>query len=266
MTPANKPPLAQDPDAKLHPFMFRLDLLQNDRVRYANQPIAVVIAKTLEAATEGAALLAPRYETEPARVGLDSDRELRSASGGRRQSGRGAARRRRGGPRGGVQAHRRDLRDAAAISQRDGAARDRRGMGRRHAVDRYAEPGSRHGAGTRRRTVRHSAGEHPYPQPLPGRRLRFEGLHLRASGARHHGGPAGRQAGQAGAASRADVRPGRPSRADPADAAHGHRPRWRADGDRPSHEDGIQHVRRLLRAGLGHLAHAVCQPRHRHVA
>ncbi len=72
MTQANKPPLALDPDAKLHPFMFRLDLLQNDRVRYANQPIAVVIAETLEAATEGAALLSPRYEREPARVGLDA--------------------------------------------------------------------------------------------------------------------------------------------------------------------------------------------------
>src|SRR6266478_10179455 len=47
MTPANRPPLAQDPDAKTSPFMFRLDLLQNDKVRYANQPIAVVIAKTL---------------------------------------------------------------------------------------------------------------------------------------------------------------------------------------------------------------------------
>ncbi|MGA9867738.1 MAG: xanthine dehydrogenase family protein molybdopterin-binding subunit [Acetobacteraceae bacterium] len=73
MTPDNKPELALDPDAKLHPFMFRLDLLQNDRVRYANQPIAVVIATTLEAATEGAALLSPRYETAPARSGLDSD-------------------------------------------------------------------------------------------------------------------------------------------------------------------------------------------------
>src|SRR5260370_16739095 len=31
-----------------------------------------VIAKTLEAATEGASLLAPRYEVEPARVGLDA--------------------------------------------------------------------------------------------------------------------------------------------------------------------------------------------------
>ncbi|HLW92949.1 MAG TPA: xanthine dehydrogenase family protein molybdopterin-binding subunit [Roseiarcus sp.] len=72
MTPANRPPLAQDPDEKNNPFMFRLDLLQNDRVRYANQPIAVVIAESLEAATEGAALLAPQYEAEPARVGLDA--------------------------------------------------------------------------------------------------------------------------------------------------------------------------------------------------
>ncbi len=72
MTPANAPKLALDPDAKFHPFMFRLDLLQNDGVRYPNQPIAVVIAETLEAATEGAALLAPQYEAEPARTGLDS--------------------------------------------------------------------------------------------------------------------------------------------------------------------------------------------------
>jgi xanthine dehydrogenase YagR molybdenum-binding subunit len=72
MTPANKPALAQDPDEKTNPFMFRLDLLQSDRVRYPHQPLAVVIAKTLEAATEGAALLSPRYETEPTRVGLDA--------------------------------------------------------------------------------------------------------------------------------------------------------------------------------------------------
>jgi xanthine dehydrogenase YagR molybdenum-binding subunit len=73
MTPANRPPLAQDPDAKTQPFMFRLDLLQNDSVRYAGQSIALVIAETLEAATEGAALLAPRYEAEPVRVGLDGN-------------------------------------------------------------------------------------------------------------------------------------------------------------------------------------------------
>ena len=72
MTPANAPRLALDPDAKDNPFMFRLDLLQNDQVRYANQPVAVVVADTIEAATEGAALLAPQYEAEPARTGLDS--------------------------------------------------------------------------------------------------------------------------------------------------------------------------------------------------
>src|SRR5882757_11221535 len=46
LTPANRPPLAEDPDAKTNPFMFRLELLQNDEVRYANQSIAVVIAQT----------------------------------------------------------------------------------------------------------------------------------------------------------------------------------------------------------------------------
>ncbi|MDR3463223.1 MAG: xanthine dehydrogenase family protein molybdopterin-binding subunit [Beijerinckiaceae bacterium] len=73
MTPANAPKLAKSPDLKEHPFAWRLDLLQNDLVRYANQAIAVVIAESLEAAAEGAVLLAPRYEAEPARIGLDAD-------------------------------------------------------------------------------------------------------------------------------------------------------------------------------------------------
>jgi len=72
ITPANRPALSQDADEKPDPLTFRLDLLQSDRVRYAGQPIAVVIAETLEAATEGTSLLAPRYEVEPARVGLDA--------------------------------------------------------------------------------------------------------------------------------------------------------------------------------------------------
>ena len=71
MTPQNKPALAQHPDEKHDGFTFRLDLLQDDRVRYANQPVAVVIAETLEAATEGAALLDPAYEVETPAVGLD---------------------------------------------------------------------------------------------------------------------------------------------------------------------------------------------------
>jgi xanthine dehydrogenase YagR molybdenum-binding subunit len=72
MTSTHKPSLAQDPDEKSNPFMFRMELLQNNSVRYANQPIAVVIAETLEAATEGAALLAPKYETLVPCVGLDA--------------------------------------------------------------------------------------------------------------------------------------------------------------------------------------------------
>ncbi|WP_424136766.1 xanthine dehydrogenase family protein molybdopterin-binding subunit [Roseomonas chloroacetimidivorans] len=72
MTPANRPPLALHPDDKSVPFSFRMDLLQDDRVRYAGQPVAVVIAETLEAATEGAALLAPRCQAEPVEVTLDA--------------------------------------------------------------------------------------------------------------------------------------------------------------------------------------------------
>lgn len=71
LTPANRPPLAHDPDEKMPPFGFRVEVLQDDRVRYVNQPIALVIAETLEAATEGAALLKPRYEVESPRTGLD---------------------------------------------------------------------------------------------------------------------------------------------------------------------------------------------------
>jgi xanthine dehydrogenase YagR molybdenum-binding subunit len=82
MTSANRPPLAEDPDAKTNPFMFRLDLLQNDQVRYANQPIAVVIAETLEAATEAAALLSPQYQAQPVRVGLDADESFVPAAVG----------------------------------------------------------------------------------------------------------------------------------------------------------------------------------------
>lgn len=62
MTPQNRPPLQGDPEAKPNGFSFLVDVLQNDGVRYAGQPIALVVGETLEAATEGARLLAPRYE------------------------------------------------------------------------------------------------------------------------------------------------------------------------------------------------------------
>ena len=69
MTPANRPPLAHDPNEKLPPFGFRVEVLQDDTVRYVNQPIALVVGETLEAATEGALLLDPQYDIEDARTG-----------------------------------------------------------------------------------------------------------------------------------------------------------------------------------------------------
>src|ERR1700761_7417289 len=41
MTSANAPKLAKHPDQTDEMFAYKLDLLQDDRVRYANQPIAV---------------------------------------------------------------------------------------------------------------------------------------------------------------------------------------------------------------------------------
>ena len=72
LTPANRPPLFHDPDEKMPPFGFRVEVLQDDRVRYVHQPVALVVAESLEAAIEGAALLDPQYEVEPARTGMDT--------------------------------------------------------------------------------------------------------------------------------------------------------------------------------------------------
>ena len=72
MTPADKPAIFVNPDVHDQPFNFCFQALQDDKVRYAGQPIAVVIAETLEAATEGAALLAPVYESLPPRAHLDA--------------------------------------------------------------------------------------------------------------------------------------------------------------------------------------------------
>ena len=82
LTPANCPRLAHDPDVKMPFFGFRIDVLQNDAVRYVNQPIALVLAKTLESAIEGAALLNPQYAEEPARTGLDNGERFAAAAVG----------------------------------------------------------------------------------------------------------------------------------------------------------------------------------------
>ena len=51
ITPDNRPPLAGDPDSKNFMFAFRFEALQSHDVRYANQPIAMVLGETIEAAT-----------------------------------------------------------------------------------------------------------------------------------------------------------------------------------------------------------------------
>ncbi|APH71256.1 xanthine dehydrogenase family protein molybdopterin-binding subunit [Aquibium oceanicum] len=70
LTPSNRLTLSHDPNEKMPPFGFRVEVLQDDTVRYVNQPIALVVAETLEAAVEGAALLNPKYDAEPARTTL----------------------------------------------------------------------------------------------------------------------------------------------------------------------------------------------------
>lgn len=72
MTPRNAPKFAHDPNEKMPPFGFRLELLQDDTVRYAGQPIALVVAETLEAANEAARLLRPVYERDQARTDLSN--------------------------------------------------------------------------------------------------------------------------------------------------------------------------------------------------
>ncbi len=72
MTPQNAPRLPTSEDSKSSPTDFKLDLLQDDRVHYAFQPVAVVLGETLEAATYGAQLVRPDYAAEPPQMGLDA--------------------------------------------------------------------------------------------------------------------------------------------------------------------------------------------------
>ena len=259
MTSANRPPLAEDPDAKTNPFMFRLDLLQNDRVRYANQPIAVVIARTLEAATEGAALLAPRYEALPARVGLDADESFVPPAVGV------------GNP---SEMHRGDVKAGlAAASKRidaiyetpaqyhnamephaivvawdgDSLSIDTPSQGLAMAQGRIAglfgiAPDKIHIRSPYLGGGFGSKGLISGPQILGILAARLVGQPVKLVLRREHMyGPVGHRA---------------PTRQT---ASHRHRRRWPADRDRPSRQDGIEYIRRFLRTGRRRLAYAVRQ-------
>lgn len=80
-TPETRPALAGDPDEKPGRFDFRVDVLQSMRIRYAGQPIALVIARSLEAASEGARLLAPAYDAQPPVIGFDGEEFVNETTG-----------------------------------------------------------------------------------------------------------------------------------------------------------------------------------------
>ena len=69
LTPDNAPKLAQGGKAAVHPPAGRvLTLLQDDQVHYNNQPIAVVVAETLNQAIFAGSLIKVRYQAAPAKL------------------------------------------------------------------------------------------------------------------------------------------------------------------------------------------------------
>lgn len=69
MTPANAPKLPNGGRNAIHPPAGRnLQLLQDDQVHYNNQPIAYVVAESLEQAIYAASLIRVRYQSEPAKL------------------------------------------------------------------------------------------------------------------------------------------------------------------------------------------------------
>jgi len=71
MTHQNTPKLPEKPQGS-SPTSRKLNLLQDDRVLYSNQPIGVVIADTLENATGAAELIRVRYAAQPHNVVLEN--------------------------------------------------------------------------------------------------------------------------------------------------------------------------------------------------
>jgi xanthine dehydrogenase YagR molybdenum-binding subunit len=73
LTPANAPKLPQGGKAAIHPPAGRvLSLLQDDLVHYNNQPIAVVVAETLNEALYAASLVEVKYEQDSPRLNFEA--------------------------------------------------------------------------------------------------------------------------------------------------------------------------------------------------
>jgi xanthine dehydrogenase YagR molybdenum-binding subunit len=73
MTPFNAPRLPERGQAGVKPPAGRtLSLLQDERVHYDGQPIAVVVAETLEASRQGARLIQVEYDEETPKLDFDA--------------------------------------------------------------------------------------------------------------------------------------------------------------------------------------------------
>ena len=263
ITPANRPPLAGDPEAKEGLFAFRLEALQNDRVRYANQPIALVVAKTLEAATEGAALLKPRYEVEPARLGLDVERFVPKAVGvgsppsvahGDVEAGLSAAPLRIDATYETPSQYHNAMEPHAIVASWDG---DRLTLDTPNQAPHMARAAYAGFFGVPPENVLIRT---PFIGGGFGSKAILAGAAypVRACGA--HDGPAG----EAGADARPDVRAGRPSRRDAAATETWHGDRRPAHRGFSSCDRGDEQLRRIHRTVRRRLAHALCEPGHRH--
>ncbi len=220
------------------PFMFRMDALQNDRVRYANQPIALVIAESLEAATEGAVLLEPQYETDTARIGLDAGDSFVPPA-----VGMGAPAEVRKGdvdapasrlpPQPSTPPMRRQRSFTTPWSRMPSSpAWD----GERLSIDMPSQ-GLEFARGRAAGLLGIPPEQIHIRSPFLGGGFGGEGLRRRAAAARRSRREDDRTTGQAGAAPRPALRAIRPSSADAPAGAPGRSARRRADGDRPPRPD-----------------------------
>lgn len=70
LSPEQPPKLGGDPAQRQSPLEPMVHLLQNRRVDYFGQPVAVVVADTFERATHAAALVKVQYQAEKPKLGL----------------------------------------------------------------------------------------------------------------------------------------------------------------------------------------------------
>ena len=79
LSPDKPPKLAQDPSKKQKPQDRFVHVLQTRRVDYQHQPVALVIADTLERATHAASLVKVQYRAAKARVDLTAEKSRATA-------------------------------------------------------------------------------------------------------------------------------------------------------------------------------------------